>query len=385
MKQSFLSWVVVALACLALAFGCETSTNTLASADGGAGGGGGGAAVGGGRAGGGVGGGVGGSDGGGGAGGGGLAVVDAGVKCGNGVVDTSLGETCDTALQPGSGGCPTSCGASDDVCNPIVLHDPGTCSATCSPSPITSCVGGDGCCPSTCDGTSDSDCIELVDTTGTWFTYTSAPGKMKSSTLGTTFDVTITTWTRTYTSPTGAITFNICGLKVEGPKFVTTYTPAVIATMQASGQAIGELKVPVGSIVEVPTHLIYSGRDVNENSVDAVPPPFPGGDGDGKKGVTVPTTATILILGTASFDAYTGMLITTTTTDFKVMSPTRMEGRTSVITHGKIYDSTNQLYAATNSTYDVTFNDGSIPFTSTKLASDDSATYSCDAIVNQFP
>lgn len=368
MRRSFMSWVVAALVCLGLALGCETSESSIVTETA-------------------AGGGAGASDAGGGTGApdGGPQVVDAGVKCGNAVVDTSLGETCDTALQPGSGGCPSSCGATDDACNPIVLRNPGTCAAVCAPERITACASGDGCCPAACDATNDSDCIEMIDTTGTWCTYTSAPGQMKASTLGTTFDVTITTWTRTYTSPTGAITFNICGLKVEGPKFATTYTPSVIATMQASGQAIGELKVPVGSTIEVPTHLIYSGRDVNENSVDAVPPPFPGGDGDGKKGVTVPTRATIIILGTASFDAYTGMLITTKTTDYKVVSATSMQGMTSVTTHGKIYDSTNQLYAASNSTYDVTFTAGSIPFTSTKLANDDSATYSCDYIVSHYP
>ena len=214
--------------------------------------------------------------------------------------------------------------------------------------------------------------------------YTSAPGKVKTSGLGVTFDVTITTWTRTYRSPTGAITFNICGLKVVGSNFSTTYSPVVIATMQASAQAAGDLVVPVGSTVTVPTYLIYSGRDESGNSVDQVPPPFPGGDGDGKKGVTVPTRAKVL-LDFATFNVYTGMLITTKTTDFKAVSATTMQGMTSVTTHGVVFDSTDALYAPVDSTYDVTFNADSIPFTSTKLVTDDSATYSCEYIVKHYP
>lgn len=383
MKRTFMFWVVAALAGLGPLLGCETSSINVTGAGGDAGAGAGGGAGAGPRT----------SDagsppvdagGGTGAPDAGPRVVDAGVRCGNGVVDVSQGETCDTALQPGSGGCPASCGASDNACNPVVLKNPGTCEAVCTPEAITACAGDDGCCPAACDATNDSDCVERLDTTGTWYTYTSAPGKVKTSGLGITFDVTITTWTRTYESPTGDITFNICGLKVVGSKFSTVYTPAVIATMQASARAVGDLVVPVGSSLTDPTYLIYSGRDESGNSVDKVPPPFPGGDGDGKKGVTVPTKAKVL-LDFASFDTYTGMLITTTTTDLKAASPTTKQGMTSVTTHGVVFDSTDAFYAPADSTYDVTFNAGSIPFTSTKLASDDSATYSCDYIVNHYP
>ena len=71
-------------------------------------------------------------------------------QCGNSLVEQ--GETCD---PPSS--CPTSC--NDNVaCTIDRLHgSPASCSARCEHVQITTCAGGDGCCPGGCAGT-DPDC-----------------------------------------------------------------------------------------------------------------------------------------------------------------------------------------------------------------------------------
>ncbi len=77
--------------------------------------------------------------------------------CGNRVKET--GETCDIGIAAGQpGACPTSCTAVDG-CHPSTLQ--GTaCAAECVVQVITQCSGttSDGCCPSACTYTNDSDC-----------------------------------------------------------------------------------------------------------------------------------------------------------------------------------------------------------------------------------
>ena len=84
-----------------------------------------------------------------------LTDSDCSPSCGNGVVEPP--ELCDTAIALGSpGACPISC--SDGlVCTRDSLVGSG-CSAECSNTDISECADGDGCCPSACDGLTDSDC-----------------------------------------------------------------------------------------------------------------------------------------------------------------------------------------------------------------------------------
>jgi len=103
-----------------------------------------------------------------------LAAVN-GLDCGNGTIDTP--EECDDANSAGGDGCDSTCKI--EVCfqcegEPSVCeHDDGapcddgnTCTTgdTCSDGictseqPITTCTGGDGCCPDTCDWKNDDDC-----------------------------------------------------------------------------------------------------------------------------------------------------------------------------------------------------------------------------------
>jgi hypothetical protein len=72
--------------------------------------------------------------------------------CDNGIVDP--GEKCDPIAS-----CPTACPDTGDACQPqILLGDPATCSSSCLAEMITTCKGGDRCCPMGCDATTDSDC-----------------------------------------------------------------------------------------------------------------------------------------------------------------------------------------------------------------------------------
>ncbi len=76
---------------------------------------------------------------------------DCSPSCGNGVVEK--GETCDPKSS-----CPTTC---DDGIACTVDQMTGSranCNVACSHTAITTCVGGDGCCPAGCNANTDSDC-----------------------------------------------------------------------------------------------------------------------------------------------------------------------------------------------------------------------------------
>jgi hypothetical protein len=75
---------------------------------------------------------------------------DCAIKCGNGVKEGM--ETCDPLSS-----CPTSCPPMG--CQIRKLVNANTCTAACvNDHQETSCVSGDGCCPSSCNHNNDSDC-----------------------------------------------------------------------------------------------------------------------------------------------------------------------------------------------------------------------------------
>ncbi len=63
------------------------------------------------------------------------------------------GETCDPPST-----CPTSCDDGDPCTEDSLIGSAANCNAECQHGAITSCVGGDGCCPGGCDSGNDSDC-----------------------------------------------------------------------------------------------------------------------------------------------------------------------------------------------------------------------------------
>jgi cysteine-rich repeat protein len=103
-----------------------------------------------------------------------LAAVN-GLDCGNGAIDTA--EECDDANSADGDGCDTmceievcfQCEGEPSVCQPedaAPCDDGNTCTTgdTCSggictsEQSITTCTGGDGCCPDACDWKNDDDC-----------------------------------------------------------------------------------------------------------------------------------------------------------------------------------------------------------------------------------
>jgi hypothetical protein len=70
--------------------------------------------------------------------------------CGNGKLDP--GETCDPVAA-----CPSACPQMQ--CQLYTLQKGGTCQASCvAAGTQTKCINGDGCCPTGCNTTNDSDC-----------------------------------------------------------------------------------------------------------------------------------------------------------------------------------------------------------------------------------
>lgn len=79
--------------------------------------------------------------------------------CGNGRVDDTLGELCDTGIASGQGACPTTC---DDgmACTQDSLES-SLCTAQCLNVPITAPADGDGCCPTGANANTDDDCTAM--------------------------------------------------------------------------------------------------------------------------------------------------------------------------------------------------------------------------------
>ena len=86
---------------------------------------------------------------------------DCSPTCGDGLVTT--GELCDTGIVAGQpGACPGLSDCTDaDACTSDGLLAGGTCSAVCTHGPVTTPVGGDGCCPPAGNANSDSDCAPV--------------------------------------------------------------------------------------------------------------------------------------------------------------------------------------------------------------------------------
>jgi hypothetical protein len=83
--------------------------------------------------------------------------ADCDAVCGDGVVEAPV-ETCDRTVD---GSCPTACPAPGTCATSAVRGSPTTCSAACVVTPITSCVGGDSCCPAGCTAATDPDCSPI--------------------------------------------------------------------------------------------------------------------------------------------------------------------------------------------------------------------------------
>jgi len=84
---------------------------------------------------------------------------DCSPRCGDGALEPTLGEVCDTAFAPSNKkACPTSCPDDGNPCTQEMLLSAGTCAAKCVVLPITEPRAGDGCCPPGANFTLDPDC-----------------------------------------------------------------------------------------------------------------------------------------------------------------------------------------------------------------------------------
>lgn len=79
--------------------------------------------------------------------------------CGNGLLDDTVGELCETTITSGAGACPAACD-DGDACTTDVLSG-SECAAECVTSAITAPADGDGCCPAGANANTDTDCTAM--------------------------------------------------------------------------------------------------------------------------------------------------------------------------------------------------------------------------------
>ncbi len=82
---------------------------------------------------------------------------DCAAVCGNAIAEP--GETCDPASS-----CPASVADCNDMnacTGDVYSGSAASCTAACTHNPVTACIGGDGCCPSTCTSATDTDCVAV--------------------------------------------------------------------------------------------------------------------------------------------------------------------------------------------------------------------------------
>jgi hypothetical protein len=79
--------------------------------------------------------------------------------CGDGIVQSDLGETCEIGGSEAK--CPTPADCSDDnsCTRDAVSGSADNCNAVCTHTPITSLQNDDGCCPTGADANQDNDCM----------------------------------------------------------------------------------------------------------------------------------------------------------------------------------------------------------------------------------
>jgi hypothetical protein len=72
------------------------------------------------------------------------------------------GEQCDKAITAGKpGACAASCDDGNNCSDDSISGSIEDCTRTCSHASITACAAGDHCCPISCTGETDSDCVPI--------------------------------------------------------------------------------------------------------------------------------------------------------------------------------------------------------------------------------
>lgn len=83
---------------------------------------------------------------------------DCSTRCGDGVVESSAGETCEA---DGDSPCPASCDDGDACTDDVRSGSDDNCNVTCSHARRSTFEAGDGCCPSGGNAAVDSDCAPV--------------------------------------------------------------------------------------------------------------------------------------------------------------------------------------------------------------------------------
>lgn len=79
-------------------------------------------------------------------------------QCGNGLIETEAGETC----EPGSAaGCDINCDDGNPCTSDVRSGSATNCNVRCTQVPITQPAAGDGCCPQGANAANDGDCMPL--------------------------------------------------------------------------------------------------------------------------------------------------------------------------------------------------------------------------------
>lgn len=84
--------------------------------------------------------------------------LDCGGGCGDGVVDTAAGETCEEGV---GAGCPTSCDDDNPCTRDLRSGSAANCNAACTITNITQPIEGDACCPQGQTANTDGDCVSM--------------------------------------------------------------------------------------------------------------------------------------------------------------------------------------------------------------------------------
>jgi hypothetical protein len=297
--------------------------------------------------------------------------------CGNGSLDS--GETCDTAINAGqTGACPTSCTPPSATCATSVIQNEGTCKAKCIDTTITTCVNGDGCCPSaTCIG-SDDDCVGCVDQTGTWISRITTTGTIDEP-LGPINGATIDVVQRLYINQVGdnyVAKFEICSLSTTKPAlFSVEYSDAVLESLSGT-ESTPWACYKVNDTVNLPNFTIMSGwgGSVTQNCNDCAITPAPteccgaiDSDGDDIFGISLPTA-----IGNCPdcmrLTGYAGLTMNVSLSNMVLQNATTTSGQTSFPSNGYIFGTT---YGATGKgELNVTPDPAVVNVTAIKLAGD---------------
>jgi hypothetical protein len=278
--------------------------------------------------------------------------------CGNGVVESATGETCDTGISSGTGTCPTTCDDSNDVTTDILVKS-GTCQAYC----INPECGGntsDGNCPVGCSPDTDTDCIDL---TGTWILrFGTTKGTLTASSFSIP-DSTIDQIQRIFINQSGndlIAHFEICTLTSSGTTDLGTFSvdySDVLDLFEVS-PTDPVFSTAVGSTVGLPDFIVITGWDPSKQ-----PPEALDSDGDQNQGIT-------LVIGVGpqlTLHAYTGLTLTTIIKNATLSDENTIEAGVDFSAVGNIF--ATDSYPITGD-FTVTPDSDAIPVTLVKLDGD---------------